>query len=197
MKKIVLGVLLSLLVGSFAFAAPEKDFDYYLAHPLEKINTGYLNKQCYNDNINCFNMMNEAFSYNGEEYIGMTFNGIPAKKSDANYGVFIFGNATKKVLEGGDTVSFKILGDGKTYRFTLSHLDFENGINEGWYYNIKTKKDQVMEVTIPLKKMRFANPDNPKKFVKDDITAMFFTLEASASTANKEFNFSVFDLKAF
>ena len=67
-------------------------------------------------------------------------------------------------LKAGDTITFKVQGDGNKYNFILTTQD-----GGYFHYKFKTKKDELVTVRIPYKKLKKYNFSSQKKLDIDNL----------------------------
>jgi len=98
----------------------------------------------------------------------------------------------EKIIKGSG-VSFKALGDGKTWSFGL--------IFKGTYYyhySIKTKKNTIVEVDIPYSKLKQPSWSKKAKFNKDDIERFSFYMgDAFNITQPGKYDIKIFDFEIY
>ena len=118
----------------------------------------------------------------GESCTGLS---IVGKMSSKNYPWFAFGIYDNpdvgKILQKGDNLKFKVLGDGKTYKVGLHLAD-----DVEYEYVFTTKKDTVMEIKIPYSKLvRGSWCKKTTKFSKDLLDGIVFGTQDAKSNETR------------
>ena len=103
-------------------------------------------------------------------------------------------DATKVLLQKAKTVSFKIVGDGNTYRFKLITPSV---IKDGNAYgkDIVTQKDKEVAVTVDISKLTAESWSKPKAFQQDKVEAIQFQTIGQNPKQVGNFAFKVYDLQ--
>lgn len=99
--------------------------------------------------------------------LGIRIKGIPPSWLRTELYTWINQDSPQEAIDyikSGDTISFKVQGDGNKYDFILATPD-----GGYFYYRFKTKADMVTTVEIPIKKFKKFNFSSQKKLDKDAI----------------------------
>ena len=111
--------------------------------------------------LNELDVANVSVYQNNQYILGMRVKGWGYKWYRTELDSWINQESPKEVLDyikEGNSISFKIQGDGNSYDFVLT-------TNDGgyFYYRFKTKENQLTTVTIPYKKMKKYSYSSKKK----------------------------------
>ena len=102
------------------------------------------------------NITPTAISYAGRKYSAVKFSGNTGMwKAFSTDFVEACNNSQTliKVLATGNTVEFKVLGDGNNWKFIIDNYDGSKKWSR-FSYSFKTKKNTVTKVVIPYKRMK-------------------------------------------
>jgi hypothetical protein len=100
-----------------------------------------------------------------------------------------------QTLQNGSGVRFKMLGDGKSWKFQVGTNE---AMSDHWYHEIlvKTQKGKVVEVDVPYSKLK--QPPQGKKvpFIKTSINSIYFLREVETGgkgpSTIKVFDFEIY-----
>jgi len=113
--------------------------------------------------------------------------------ANINYGVGSLDLFGSRLLRTGSGLRFKALGDGKTWRLTLTTADPNSGGVETYYIaSFATKKNKVVEITLPYKRFTY-DSGRRGKFDKTWIKRIEFgrPWEDRTSSTLKVFDFEI------
>jgi hypothetical protein len=103
-------------------------------------------------------------------------------------------DATQALLQKAKTVSFKIIGDGNTYRFKLATPSV---IKDGNAYgkDIVTTKDKEVAVTVDISKLTAESWSHPKAFQQDKVESIQLQTIGQNPKQVGNFAFKVYDFQ--
>lgn len=102
------------------------------------------------------NITSTVIGYAGRKYSGVRFSGNTGMWKEFSTDFVEACNNSKnliKVLAIGNTVEFKVLGDGNNWKFIIDNYDGSKNWSR-FSYSFKTKKNSVTKVVIPYKRMK-------------------------------------------
>ena len=106
--------------------------------------------------------------YHEDKYaLGVRFKGFGYKWYRTELDSWINQNSSEEALDyikQGDRIIFKVQGDGNSYNFVMTTED-----GGYFYYKFKTRKDVLMEIEIPYKKLKKYSFSSQKKLELEDI----------------------------
>ena len=139
----------------------------------------------------------EPFEYNGQTYTALSISGNTGSQkgdySDSWEASCKSNDQMKEFIQKGDNISFKALGDGKTW--VLYFVLYDDDKATYYSYEFATKKGKVMEFSVPYKKLKFADWSVSRKFKKEEIRTIIFTGNNAGQKADR--SIKIFDVKVF
>jgi len=152
-------------------------------------------------------MTASSVEYEGKRYDSMHFSGRTGKKTkDGGWVEAHITSETKKLkpfLTKGDTIKFKILGDGNYYTIYFQEANNPGGIGTRFEKTgIQTKKGKVVEVEIPYSKMNWVNwtKKNGNKIDINNIDYIAIcadTWKDGYYHEDKDYEFDIFDVRVY
>lgn len=135
-----------------------------------------------------------AESIDGAEYMVVTASGSVTKQYQYGFAGLIAqpDEAALAALKAAKGISFKMEGDGLSYRIRVETSDIADSDYHG--YVVSTKKGKTIELRIPYSKMSQEPWGARKSFDPAKITKVSIQ---TIGQPIKAFSFKVFDLKAF
>ena len=143
------------------------------------------------------NITSESYKYNDQTYTALCISGnTETQKSDlSDYweASCIANSEMKKFIQNGNNISFKALGDGNVWkiRFVLN----DNGKKIYYDYEFSTKKDKLMAITIPYKKLNPVDKSVKHKFKKEEICDIIISGNNPGQKADR--SIKIFDVKVY
>ena len=143
------------------------------------------------------NITSESYKYNDQTYTALCIAGnTETQKSDlSDYweASCIANSEMKKFIQNGNNISFKALGDGNVWkiRFVLN----DNGKKIYYDYEFSTKKDKLMAITIPYKKLNPVDKSVKHKFKKEEICDIIISGNNPGQKADR--SIKIFDVKVY
>lgn len=144
----------------------------------------------------------ESTLFEGEEFDSFKVSGLTGNPGFGNYQEIKYKtrHVIEEFLSNGDTIKFKVVGDGKTYRLSFRVFASDNGKNAWVDYadyacSFITSKGKVKEITIKLNRLtRMPWTDNIK-YDKNKVAEIVIAPENI--TAKKSWDFEIFDVRIY
>jgi len=134
----------------------------------------------------------------GNEIIALKFSGNTGSKASGSF----YCIQTDIVKEngfflGGKILSFKVLGDGNSYKVEIENTSKTNATGDGcaYTYQFSTKKDQIITISVPLSRFRWQSWSVSGKVTNENVDIFRICLNQDAVTANQDFSASFYDFK--
>ena len=162
-------------------------------NPFENVRNFFVNKS-----KGGMNLYDDDVEFEGKTYKAICIDGNTGKQSPdwSDYWGASCSDCHQmnEFMKCGDTIKFKCIGDGKTWRMTLKLYasDFEKA--SYFIYEFPTKKGKMTEITIPYKKFKF-DYSVKRKFDKNEITGVEFFAYNVGQDAKR--SIQIFDVRVY
>lgn len=160
-------------------------------NPFDDISNFVVNKCNFGTTI----IRSENILFEGKKYNALVLSGNTGKvNGDTWYEAACWANQKMKTfIKNGDTIKFKVLGDGNTHALVFG-LEGEATFR----FKFKTKKDKVTEIEIPYKKLVRDEWSPNLSFNKQKIkNVMVSAMAEYPITSNKDFCIKIFDVRVY
>lgn len=141
----------------------------------------------------------ESTLFEGEEFDSFKVSGLTGNPGPGNYQeikYYATSYVLKEFLSKGDTIKFKVVGDGKKYR--IRFRIFASDSNNSWAdyaSSFATSKGKVKEITIKLNRLTREPWTDNIKYDKNKVAEIIIAPENI--TAKKSWDFEIFDVRIY
>lgn len=142
-------------------------------------------------------IINAPIEFEGREYEGLCIRGNTGKQN-ADYSDWWAASQwnvewdrdLKSFLCQGDTIKFRVLGDGKPWVFRVMLRG-----NTSYSYEFSTKNKKITEVSIPYERLKFDEWTNRRSFNSNEITGVEFTGGTAGTSSDRDI--TIFDVRVY
>jgi len=138
----------------------------------------------------------------GKSFTSYTMSGVSAGAEGWLYaGMALYpAPLTQQAMRKMTSFSFKVLGDGKSYRVNVPTTDtivYDEEMNHYWIM-FPTINDQISTITITVDDLMQSGHGRQVPFIRDNISSMEFVSDREIFTESSEpFNLKVWDIRIF
>ncbi len=186
-------------VSTAVKAAVERDYQEYDNYSLASSENPFENSANFEAHKTKGTMVisDTELEFEGSHYKGISISGnTGAQKSDWSdyWAAACWSNPQmQSFLAQGDTLKFKVIGDGKIW--SVSFVLYDNNNSSSYRYEFPTKNGKVSEITIPYSKLKFEEWSVCRKFDKNEIKSIGIYGNNVGVKADR--SIKIFDVRVF